>query len=67
MGTAKLVYDCLGKVVAAFCKLSEYHRPWLKGALPLAREAESLRMALDRELPGHRAFRRPGFEGGVWP
>lgn len=64
IGTAKLVYECLGQCIAALWQLAEFHRPWLDEALPCALEAEGIRHALDAAYPEHRSFRRPGLDDG---
>jgi hypothetical protein len=61
-GTAKLVYELLGKVIAALWVTAEFHRPWLDDVFSLTAGAEALKISLDETLPGHKAFVRPGFD-----
>jgi hypothetical protein len=61
-GTGKLVYECVEKVVAALWQIGEFHRDWLDMSLPVAGEGQAILQAIDEAIPGHRDFRRPGFD-----
>lgn len=61
-GTAKLVHECLGKAATALWCVGEFSRSWQAEALPLAAEAEALRVAIDAEFPGHQAYHRAGLD-----
>jgi hypothetical protein len=66
LGTAKLVRACLGKAAAALWCVREFSRGWQDEALPLAAEAEGLRVAIDAEFPGHQAYHRPGLDDAIF-
>lgn len=61
-GTAKLIHECLGKVIAALWATAEFHRPWLEESVTVGAGAEALRRAIDEALPGHKTFVRPGLD-----
>lgn len=62
LGTAKLIHECLGKMITALWSIGEVNRTWLHAAVPLAAEAQALRLEVDRLFPGHQAFIRPGLD-----
>jgi len=61
-GSAKVAYLGLARLMAAFQTLYAWDEGLQDDVLPLLAEAERLRRHLDAEFPGHREFKRPGFD-----
>jgi hypothetical protein len=61
-GSAQVAYEGLVRSMAAFQKVYAWDPDLQDDVLPLLAEAERLRKSIDAEFPGHREFKRPGFD-----
>lgn len=61
-GSAKVAYDGLVKSISALQKVYKWDEALSDSALTLLVEADRLRKGIDTEFPGHREFKRPGFD-----
>ncbi len=61
-GSAKVACEGLLRSMAAFQKVYAWDAALRDDVLALLVEAERLRRGIDAELPGHREFKRPGFD-----
>jgi hypothetical protein len=61
-GSAKVAYLGIIRSLAALQKVYHWHEDLQDEALTLLVEAERLRRMIDKEFPGHRTFKRPGFD-----
>lgn len=61
-GSAKIAYIGLTKSMEALQEIYKWDEEQRDDALTLLVEAERLRKGIDREFPGHKKFKRPGFD-----
>lgn len=61
-GSAKVAYESLTRSIKALQRIYEWDEDLQASALNLLVEAERLRRGIDKEFPGHREFKRPGFD-----
>lgn len=61
-GSAKVASEGLIKSMVALKRIYEWDKDLQDDALTLLVEVERLRKGIDIEFPGHRKFKRPGFE-----
>lgn len=61
-GSAKVAYLGLTESIKALQKIYHWDKNLEDNILPLLITAEQLRKGIDREFPGHRRFKRPGFD-----
>ncbi|MBM4045313.1 MAG: hypothetical protein FJ279_09380 [Planctomycetes bacterium] len=61
-GSAKVAYLGLSNSMVALQKVYAWDEDLRDEALALLVEAEKLRKSIDAEFPGHRTFKRPGFD-----
>jgi len=61
-GSAKASYLGLTESIKALQKIYHWDKNLEDNILPLLITAEQLRKSIDREFPGHRHFKRPGFD-----
>lgn len=61
-GSAKVAYIGITKSMNALKAIYEWNEELKDFTLTLLAEAEKLHKGVDREFPGHRTFKRPGFD-----
>ena len=61
-GSAKVSYLGVMRSLAALQKVYHWNEDLQDDALTLLVEADQLRRMIDKEFPGHRTFKRPGFD-----
>lgn len=61
-GSAKIAYMGLTKSMSALQEIYKWDEEQRDTALSLLVEAERLRKGIDKEFPGHKKFKRPGFD-----
>ncbi len=61
-GSAKVAYLGVVRSLVALQKVYQWNEDLQDEALTLLVEADRLRRMIDKEFPGHRSFKRPGFD-----
>ncbi|MGB9613349.1 MAG: hypothetical protein ACPL4K_04130 [Candidatus Margulisiibacteriota bacterium] len=61
-GSAKVAYDGITRSIIALQVIYKWNNSLQDEALQLMVEADRLRKGIDTEFPGHRDFKRPGFD-----
>jgi len=61
-GSAKIAYDGLVKSMDALTTVHEWNRSLHDDVMPLLMDVYGLINGIDREFPGHKEFKRPGFD-----
>ncbi|MBU4310334.1 hypothetical protein L6386_06915 [bacterium] len=61
-GSAKIAYLGVVKSIVALQKVYHWNEDLQDDALTLLVEADRLRRMIDKKFPGHRTFKRPGFD-----
>ncbi len=61
-GSAKIAHEALVKSMDAFTKIIEWYKSLRNDIMPFLIEIYGLINAVDKEFPGHKDFKRPGFD-----
>lgn len=61
-GSAKVAYDGITRSIIALQTIYKWDHSLQDEALQLMVEADRIRKGIDAEFPGHRSFKRPGFD-----
>lgn len=61
-GSAKVAYLGLVRMLDAFTRLHQWNASWNSRLMPLIQSIYDVLEKVDHEFPGHKAFKRPGFD-----
>lgn len=61
-GSAKVAYLGLIRMLDAYTRLHEWNSTWNSQLMPLIQSVCEIMDAVDEQFPGHRTFKRPGFD-----